>query len=128
MPRLSRRKQQLQALRNIHDNLVIARYVELMKYTIDELLEEPDSEDESDSDNSLDDKRASQLQLPTHLAYHPDRPEMATPAFTEFIDAVRALHDKGQKSCVLDTRPKLICAPQLHLLPEWEMYAPEKFR
>ncbi|KAG2064502.1 hypothetical protein BDR04DRAFT_1130752 [Suillus decipiens] len=30
-------------------------------------------------------------------------------------------------SCVLNARPKLTCVPQLHLLPEWEMYAPEKF-
>ncbi|KAG2053201.1 hypothetical protein BDR06DRAFT_886398 [Suillus hirtellus] len=49
------------------------------------------------------------------------------PAFVEFIDTVCALHDEVQKSCVLDTRPKLIRVPQLHLLPEWEMYAPEKF-
>ncbi|KAG2073882.1 hypothetical protein BDR04DRAFT_1009274 [Suillus decipiens] len=49
------------------------------------------------------------------------------PAFTEFIDAVCALHDEAQKSYILNARPKFTCAPQLHLLPEWEMYAPEKF-
>lgn len=139
---------QLQALRNVHDNLVIARYVELVKYMIDKLLEEPDSEDESDSDSSLDDNRSITMSISsisldsswnslmsgiTATTSHSlgvssqflsDRPEMATPAFAEFIDAVRALHDEAQKSRVLDTRPKLIRALQLHLLPEWEMYAP----
>lgn len=119
---------------------------------IDKLLEEPDSEDESDSDSSLDDNRSISMSISsisldsswnslmsgiTATTSHSlgvssqflsDRPEMATPAFAEFIDAVRALHDEAQKSRVLDTRPKLIRALQLHLLPEWEMYAPEKFR
>jgi hypothetical protein len=56
-----------------------------------------------------------------------DGPEIKTPAFTEFIDAVRALHDEAQKSCVLNCRPKIPHAPQLNLLPEWEMHTPDKF-
>jgi hypothetical protein len=40
MPHLSHCNQQLQALRNTYDNLVIAHYVELVKYTVNELLEE----------------------------------------------------------------------------------------
>jgi hypothetical protein len=125
--------------------------MELMKYAVDELLEESDSEDESDSDSSLGDNRSISMSISSISSYSSwtslmsgitattshslsvasqflsDGPEMAMPAFTEFIDAVRALHDKAQKSCVLNARPKLIRAPQLHLLPEWEMYAPEKF-
>jgi hypothetical protein len=125
--------------------------MELVKYVVDKLLEESDSEDESDSDGSLGDNGSISMSISlissdsswtslmsgiTATTSHSlsvasqflsDGPEMATPAFTEFINAVRALHDEAQKSRVLNARPKLICAPQLHLLPEWEMYAPEKF-
>ncbi|KAG2064170.1 hypothetical protein BDR04DRAFT_1035994 [Suillus decipiens] len=45
----------------------------------------------------------------------------------EFIDAVHALHNEVKISCVLNARPKLSHAPQLHLLPEWRMHAPDKF-
>jgi hypothetical protein len=56
-----------------------------------------------------------------------DGPQMASRAFTEFIDAVRALHDEVEISRVLDAKPKLSHAPQLHLLPEWGMHAPDRF-
>jgi hypothetical protein len=45
----------------------------------------------------------------------------------EFIDAVCAKHDEVEISRVLDARPKLSHAPQLHLLPEWGMHAPDRF-
>jgi hypothetical protein len=141
MPHLSRHKQQLQALRNTHDNLVVAHYVELVKYAVDKILEESDSEDESDSDGSWGDNGSISMSislissdsswtsfmsgitattshsLSVASQFSSDGPE---------IDVVCALHDKAQKSCVMNARPKLICAPQLHLLPEWEIYAPEK--
>ncbi|KAG1743528.1 hypothetical protein EDD22DRAFT_958763 [Suillus occidentalis] len=114
---------------------------------INELLKEANSEDESDisslsSDKSMlvssissDSSWSSLVSGATGTSTYSliisqpssDGPEMATPAFTEFIDAIRALHDEAQKSCVLNSRPKIPHAPQLHLLPEWEMHAPDKF-
>jgi hypothetical protein len=37
------------------------------------------------------------------------------------------LHNEVEISRVLDARPKIIHAPQLHLLPEWGMHAPDRF-
>lgn len=131
MPHLSLHKQQLQALKNTHNNLIVACYVKLINHMINELIEEADSEDESDisslsSDKSMlvslisSDSSWSSLVSGTTgtnayslLTSQPssDGPEMATPAFTEFIDMVCALHDEAQKSYVLNSRPKIPHTP-----------------
>jgi hypothetical protein len=56
-----------------------------------------------------------------------DIPDMCDQVFTHFIDAIRALHDEVEKCQVLDMRPSLTRAPQLHLLQEWVLLSPEKF-
>ncbi|KAG2054942.1 hypothetical protein BDR06DRAFT_846738, partial [Suillus hirtellus] len=38
------------------------------------------------------------------------------------------LHDEVEKSCVLFAHPKLSRVPQLHLLEEWALDHPDKFR
>ncbi|KAJ8579961.1 hypothetical protein M405DRAFT_892540 [Rhizopogon salebrosus TDB-379] len=38
------------------------------------------------------------------------------------------LQDEVSKSCTLFSRPRASCAPQLHLLEEWALTHPEKFR
>jgi len=48
--------------------------------------------------------------------------------FGQFVDVVCALHDEVERSRVLNHRIKLSQAPQLHLLSEWALHAPEKFR
>jgi hypothetical protein len=150
MPCISLRKQQLRALKNTHDDLVLACYVELVQYVLDELLEEPDSDDDTysissnDSDGSISmlvcstssntsmDSLMSGITVTSAYSLaasqlSSDGPQMASRAFTEFIDAVHALHNGVEISRVLDARPKLSHAPQLHLLPEWGMHAPDRF-
>jgi hypothetical protein len=57
-----------------------------------------------------------------------DGPQLCSCIFTEFINAICALQDEVKKCRVLDIRPWLSHAPQLHLLPEWAILSPEKFR
>ncbi|KAG1908666.1 uncharacterized protein F5891DRAFT_1180201 [Suillus fuscotomentosus] len=132
---------------DVRQKPVQACYIELVQYALDELLEESDSEDDSYSTSSNDSggsismsvcSMSSDASLDSLMsgititsAYSSqlssDGPQMAGRAFTEFIDAVHALADKVETSRVLKARPKLSRAPQLHLLPEWGMHAPDKF-
>ncbi|KAG2065255.1 hypothetical protein BDR04DRAFT_1033229 [Suillus decipiens] len=48
--------------------------------------------------------------------------------FIEFSNTVQALADEVEKSRVLFARPKSSRAPQLHLLEEWALDQPDKFR
>jgi len=121
-----------------------------VQYVLDELLEEPDFDDDTynissnDSDGSISmlvcstssntsmDSLMSGITVTSAYSLAAsqllsDGPQMASQAFMEFIDAVRALHNEVEISHVLDVRPKLSHAPQLHLLPEWGMHAPDRF-
>jgi hypothetical protein len=53
---------------------------------------------------------------------------MCDRVFTQFVDAIGALHDEVEKCRVLNVCPHLNRAPQLHLLEEWALFSPDKFR
>ncbi|KAG1719537.1 uncharacterized protein EDB91DRAFT_1257571 [Suillus paluster] len=55
-------------------------------------------------------------------------PDMCDRVFMQFVDVIGALHDEVEKCWVLNVRLSLSCAPQLHLLQEWALLLPQKFR
>lgn len=148
MPHNSSRKELLGALKDTHRDLVLARYVMLLQGILDELFESnSDDNTGSESDGVISDSSMHSLSSHTLdlswssvfsgitasslLSSHrhsSEEPAMYQRIFGQFIDAVCVLHDEVEKSCVLNSRPKLSCSPQLHLLPEWVLHAPEKFQ
>jgi hypothetical protein len=55
-------------------------------------------------------------------------PVFSSRAFTEFSNTIQALEDEVEKARTLVSRPKATHAPQLHLLDEWRLENPRRFR
>lgn len=150
MPRDSHRKKLLDTLRSTHNDLVLARYLEIIQYAV-ELLDDSDESESSSGRSSIDSNismrtvssasASSIASLPSltsettifstaysDISLSSDGPQLCDRVFTEFIDAIGALRDEVEKCRVLDVRPRLSRASQLHLLPEWANLSPERFR
>jgi hypothetical protein len=155
MPHDSHKKKLLDTLRSIHDDLVLARCLEIVQYAV-ESLDDSDESDSSSDQSSIDSSISMQTvssasassassassiaSLPSlasettilstaysDISLSSDGPQLCSCIFTEFINAICALQEEIEECCVLDIRPQLSCAPQLHLLPEWAMFSPKKF-
>lgn len=149
MPRTSARQQLLETLHSKQLDLQLARYLELVQIVI-EGLEDSDDSDSSSSGGSDDSMASTGTSLSVSISSVSSMssmmssfaeslfsgsmssaiPEILTTsrAFLEFSNMIEALHDEVEKSRVLFARPKLSCAPQLHLLEEWALDHPGKFR
>lgn len=139
MPRTSARQNILQALRTKQMDLQLARYLELAKIAIEGLDEWDESSSSGSSSGDSDDSRMDTTSSISSISSLTDslfpmsmssatEMLMASRSFTEFSDTIEALHDEVEKSRVLFARPKSSRAPQLHLLEEWALDHPDKFR
>lgn len=144
MPHISARQRLLEALQSRQIDLQLARYLELAKVAIEGLY---DSDSDGSSSRSSDQDDSMSSTSPTSSTSSTssmsslcgsifsgwsssEATELLTTsrAFIEFSDTIEALQDEVEKSRVLFVRPKASCAPQLHLLEEWALDHPEKFR
>jgi len=139
MPHTSARQQLLEALHSRQIDLQLIHYLELAKVAIEGLYDSDDSSlsGSSDQDDSMSStsSTSSMSSLSDSVfsgwsSSESEATELLTTsrAFTEFMDTIEALQDEVKKTRVLFARPKASCAPQLHLLEEWALDHPEKFR
>lgn len=142
MPRTSTRQLLLSELEDIQLNLKVAHFLELALHALDEI----DKSESDDSSSSQSDSDMSTISFTTSSSglstssllsdslfstfLSSDTTGFATtsPEFIEFNNAIAALYDEVSKSRTLFSRPRASCAPQLHLLDEWALTHPEKFR
>lgn len=140
MPHMSTRQLLLSELEDVQLNLKVAHFLELALRALDE-IDESDSDDSSQSDMSISlttNSESSDLSMSSDSSLSDSLFSIflssdtglltASHEFIEFSNAITALHDEVSKSHTLVSRPRASCAPQLHLLEEWALTHPEKFR
>lgn len=140
MPHISARQQLLETLHSRQLDLQLAHYLELVKVAVEGLYDSDDSTSSSSSSDQ-DDLSMSSMSLSSMSSLgnsifsgwsssESEVTELLTMlcAFVEFSNTIEALHNEVEKTCVLLARPKTNHALQLHLLEEWALDHPEKFR